>query len=123
MKWANYILYNEDSLVRNLNRRLAGLKKVCNYSDFKTRLMVGNGIFASKLIYLIPLWGGAEAYILRILQVIQNRAARYITRKFRVIITRNTQGMWVAICKAACYVPQFIATTQVTANKGAYLLA
>ena len=81
MKWAEYILNNEHSLVKNLNRRLAGLKKICKYSDFKTRLMVGNGIFTSKLIYLIPLWGGAEGYLIRILQVIQNKAAKYITKR------------------------------------------
>jgi len=81
MKWAEYILNNEDSLVKSLNRNLAGLRKICKYSDFKTRLMVCNGIFISKLIYLIPLLGGAEGYLIRILQVIQNKASKYITKR------------------------------------------
>ena len=34
----------------------------------------------SKLCYLIQLWGGAEGYLLKALQVIQNRAARAVTR-------------------------------------------
>ena len=34
----------------------------------------------SKLIYLIPLWAGCEDYLVRALQVIQNKAARSITK-------------------------------------------
>ena len=34
----------------------------------------------SKLIYLIQLWGGASNYLIRFLQVLQNRAARIVTR-------------------------------------------
>ena len=42
--------------------------------------MIGNGLLMSKLIYLIPLWGGAGSGMLKMLQVAQNSAARYITR-------------------------------------------
>ena len=42
--------------------------------------MIGNGIFMSKLIYLIPLWGGSAKYLLNSLQKAQNRAARAVTR-------------------------------------------
>ena len=48
-------------------------------SSLETRLMVANGIVMSKLCYLIQLWGGSEAYLLRPLQVLQNRAARLVT--------------------------------------------
>ena len=34
----------------------------------------------SKLIYLMPLWGGCEDYLVRALQVVQNKAARAITK-------------------------------------------
>ena len=50
-------------------------------ASFKTRLMVANGIFCSKLIYQICLWGGCEAYLLNSLQIIQNKAARCVTRR------------------------------------------
>ena len=43
--------------------------------------MVANGVFMSKLCYLIQLWGGCEKYLLRALQIIQNRAARAVTGK------------------------------------------
>ena len=33
-----------------------------------------------KLHYMMPLWGGCEGYILKSLQIIQNKAARAVTR-------------------------------------------
>ena len=48
---------------------------------FKTRLTIANGIFSSKLIYQISLWGGAESYLIDVLQKIQNRAARFVTHR------------------------------------------
>ena len=43
--------------------------------------MIANGIFLSKLVYLIPLWGGCESFLLRALQTIQNKAARVVTNQ------------------------------------------
>ena len=34
----------------------------------------------SKLIYMIPVWGGCEKYLIRTLQVSQNKAARFVTK-------------------------------------------
>ena len=65
LKWAEHIVDNDKSLVRSLTTRLNALKKICGYSCLKTRLMVANGIFLSKLIYLIHLWGGASGYLLK----------------------------------------------------------
>ena len=45
--------------------------------------MIANGIFCSKLIFQISLWGGAEDYLLRSLQIVQNKAARFVTRRGR----------------------------------------
>ena len=42
--------------------------------------MIANGIILSKLIYLIPLWAGADKYLLNSLQLIQNKAARLVTK-------------------------------------------
>ena len=80
MKWAEYILHDEKSLTTQLSLRLNGLKKISKAASFKSRLTIANGIFMSKLIYCIPLWSGCEIYLLEILQKIQNRAARVVTR-------------------------------------------
>ena len=44
-----------------------------------TRLMIANGIFMSKLVYLIHLWGNSSKYLLKSIQILQNRAARVVT--------------------------------------------
>ena len=69
------------SLLRQLSNRLNALRIISNVASFKARLMVGNGIFRSKLVFQISLWGGAEDYLLDSLQVVQNTAARFITKK------------------------------------------
>ena len=75
LKWREHLLDNDQSQVRQLTSRINGLIKVSEYASFSTRLMVANGIFASKLCYLIQLWGGTEGYLIAGLQVLQNRAA------------------------------------------------
>ena len=42
--------------------------------------MIANGIFMSHLIYLMQLWGGCSSYLIDMLQILQNRAARYVTK-------------------------------------------
>ena len=80
LKWGEHIADNESSLLKSLSTRLNALKKICCHSDLKTRLMIANGLFMSKLIYLLPVWGGAGTGLMRMLQVVQNTAARYVTR-------------------------------------------
>ena len=77
LKWSHHIF----DLIKSLNSRLLGLKNVCKYSDFKTRLTVANGIFISKIIYLVTLWGGSSSFLIKMVQVVQNKAARCVTRR------------------------------------------
>ena len=41
--------------------------------------MIADGLFMSKLIYLSPLWGGCEKFLLEALQVTQNKVAGLVT--------------------------------------------
>ena len=68
-------------MVKQLTNRIYGLLKVSQNATMATRLMVANGIFVSKLCYLIQVWGGCDSYLLDRLQVLQNRAARVVTGK------------------------------------------
>ena len=123
MKWADYIAYNEDSLIKGLNKRLIGLKKVCKYSDFKTRLMIANGIFLSKLIYLMPLWAGAESYLIRMLQIVQNKAARYITKKCpeTSCLKLLTECGWLSVAQLATYHSLLVLHKTLVFKEPAYL--
>ena len=53
---------------------------VSKVASFRNRKMVANGIFMSKHMYLIPLWGGSAKYLIKSLQTIQNKAARAVTK-------------------------------------------
>ena len=85
MKWGehvlnNDVLNNDESLVRSLNTRVGALKKVSKVANFTNRKMIADGIFMSKLVYLIPLRGGSAKYLIKSLQTLQNKAARAVTK-------------------------------------------
>ena len=42
--------------------------------------MLADGIFTSKLTYLIALWGGCDAGLMKALQISQNKVARLVAR-------------------------------------------
>ena len=50
MRWKEHIMTNEDSLIKSLNKRQAAIKKISSLASFKSRKMIANGIFMSKLI-------------------------------------------------------------------------
>ena len=89
MKWKAHLWGSDQSLVRQLTSRINGLVKVSSRAPKETRLMVANGIVMSKLTYLIQLWGSCEKYLVKSLQVLQNRAARAVTRKSWFTSTRR----------------------------------
>ena len=70
MRWKEHIMDNEESL-----------KKVCRLASFKSRKMLANGVFMSKLIYLMPVWAGCEDNLTKALEVIQNKVARSVSKK------------------------------------------
>ena len=79
MKFHEHLLFGDNSLVKILSSKVNAISKLSRYTSFKTRLKIANAIFNSNLIYMIAIWGGTEKFIMNILQVIQNRAARCIT--------------------------------------------
>ena len=77
--WEN-LLHSDESVLRALNKRICALKILGKVASFRTRKMVADGIFMSKMIYLITLWGGSAKYMIVTLQKAQNRAARVVTK-------------------------------------------
>ena len=55
LKWDEHIRDNDESLMRTMNSRLGALKMVSRVASFKNRKLIAEGIFMSKLTYLIPL--------------------------------------------------------------------
>ena len=80
MKWAEHIQDSKESLLRSLSTRIGALKVIGRIASFKNRKLIANGIFLSKLSYLIALWGGCSQDLLKSLQILQNKAARIVTK-------------------------------------------
>ena len=78
--WNIHIRDHEKSMFKVLTSKANALSKISSISAFKTRKLIANGIFMSNLRYLIQFWGGCSNYLLDILQVLQNRAARSVTK-------------------------------------------
>ena len=55
LTWKEHLRDNKKSLFKILTSRINALSKISRISSFKTRKMIANGIFLSKLIYLIQL--------------------------------------------------------------------
>ena len=80
MHWKEHLLTNDDSLIKSLAKREGAMRKISRVASFRTRKMIANGIYISKLIYLMPVWMGCEDYLVKALQVSMNRVARIVTR-------------------------------------------
>ena len=105
LKWRNHLIGGNQSVVRQIVGRINGLSKLSTRADFKTRLVVANGVVMSKIVYLIQLWGGCESYLIRALQIQQNRAARIVTRSSRYTSIRKllTNCGWLSIKQMVIY--------------------
>ena len=80
LKWSEHIRDNKENLILALTTRLGAIKKIGKVASFKNRKMLANGIFMSKLSYLIALWGGCGIVLRKTLQIIQNKVARVVTK-------------------------------------------
>ena len=103
--WKEHIRDNEHSLFKILTSRINALSKISKISSFKTRKIIANGIFISKLIYLIQLWGGCSQFLLNFLQKLKNRAARLVTKRnvYTPVQDLLTQCGWLSIRQLIVY--------------------
>jgi hypothetical protein len=63
-----------------LNTRVGALTLLSKVSNFWNRTTIADGIFMSKLVYLILLSGGSSKGLLKCPPIIQNKAARAVTK-------------------------------------------
>ena len=89
MKWISHVRNNRNSVLHSLNQRHGALKKIAMAASFKSRLTIANGIFMSKLVFMLPLWAGCSDYLVKALQVCQNDAARTVTKRGRYVSVRQ----------------------------------
>ena len=76
LKWHGQVL----KLQKKLKTRLAGLSHVRHVLPYHLGKIVSEGVFNSVLGYCLPLFGGCNTGELQDLQVLQNRAAQFVTK-------------------------------------------
>ena len=105
LKWHEHVVNNKKSLISMLNTRLSALKRISVNASFMTRLMVGNACFMSPIVYMVAVWGGTEKYVVKAVQVMQNRAARSITKLGWLTPTKTLldQCNWLSIKQLIFY--------------------
>ena len=105
LKWNCHIMDSKKSLINILTSKTNALSQVSRYSSFKNRKLIANGVIMSHIIYLIPLYGGCSDYLLSALQVLQNRAARLVTRLdwWTPTATLMLQCGWLSIRQMVVY--------------------
>ena len=73
-----HVATGKQSLINQLNMRIIVLRKLVKVSDNKFSTQLANAIFHSKLLYGIEIWGLCPKYLIKKIQVIQNKAARIV---------------------------------------------
>ena len=123
LRWKAHIQTGENSLIKNLTKKVNALYRVCTNATFKTRLAATNGVFMSTLSYFLPVWGGCEGYLLKSLQVLQNKAGRQVTRLNRYTpVTRIlSQCNWLSIRQLIFYQSALVVYRVVKSGVPVYL--
>ena len=69
------------SVISSLNMRIGALKRISKLSSFNTRLSVCSSLVISRILYVLPPYGGAPDYMLTALQRKITAAIRIVTRR------------------------------------------
>ena len=104
-KWNNHIRDNSTSLFKLLTSRVNALAKISHIASFKSRKMIANGIVMSLVRHQVQLYGGSSDYLIKFIQVLQNKAARLVTKLGWGTPTRTllSQCGWLSINQLTAY--------------------
>ena len=83
LSWTAHLEVGENALLPALRKRLGALKHLSKEIPKKCRLILANGLIMSKIVYLLPLWGGTYNKQLGKVQTIMNMTARWINNASR----------------------------------------
>ena len=87
--WAHQIHLGEKSILKTLRSTLGFLSHISKNMPVKSRLLLANGLFLSKLLYLLPMWGGISKSDSKKIQSLLNKCARMVLGSSRRVRTRT----------------------------------
>ena len=104
-KWIEHIRDHKKSMLNQITSRLNALNKISRISSFKTRKVIADGIIMSKFSYLIQLYGGTSEFLINLLQKLQNKAARLVTKLdwYTPVPVLMNQCGWLSIRQLIVY--------------------
>ena len=86
--WSQHLELGERAIVKTLRSTLGTLTHLSKHMSVSCRLLLANGLFLSKLLYLLPMWGGLPAREAKKLQILINKCARMVLGANRKTRTR-----------------------------------
>ena len=81
--WQAHLETGEEPVIPKLRKLLGNLKFIGREIPEKGKLILVNGILISRMIYLMPMWGGTSSKYIKQMQAILNNCARYISGKHK----------------------------------------
>ena len=86
--WSHHLHTGEKPLLSTCRSTLGALTHILKSLPTESRLLLANGLLISRIIYLIPMWGGVNRKESKQIQVIINKCARMVLGKTRRTRTR-----------------------------------
>ena len=86
--WTHQLHLGEKPVLTALRSTLGLLTHIGKFMPKKSKLLLANGLFLSKLTYLLPMWGGLAKKDANKIQVLMNKCARVVLGKSRKTRTR-----------------------------------
>ena len=87
--WSHHLETGEKPIIPTLRSTLGKLTHISKHMSVSCRLLLANGLFQSKLLYLLPMWGGLPAKDAKKIQIIINKCARMVLGANRRVRTRT----------------------------------
>ena len=87
--WTHQVELGEKPVLKVLRSVLGVLTHISKHLPPKSRLLLANGLFMSKLLYLLPMWGGLTLKDSKKFQSLMNKCARMVLGSSRKTRTRT----------------------------------
>ena len=99
--WSHQLDLGDKAIMKTLRTTLGFLSHISSHLPVSSRLLLANGLFLSKLLYLLPMWGGLSKRDAKKIQILLNKCARMVLGASRKIRTRALMERcgWLYFCE------------------------
>ena len=87
--WRHQLELGDKPVIKSLRSVIGALTYISKHLPMKSRLLLSNGLFMSKLLYLLPMWGGLPHRDVKSIQILMNKCTRMVLSCSRRTRTRS----------------------------------